>query len=142
MKRFLQKANDFIKAYPLVAIGIVATFFGALWWFFGRRSAASVSLNKSNLRLELPAYVAKADAIESSFGLNDDEETIFKQLEGLNKDELRAVFNAYGERELFFTNDITAPYGYKNLISALKAKLNDDEQKRMALIWKDTGLWD
>lgn len=142
MRRFLRAVNDFIQKYPLLAVGSVVVVFGLLVYLFRKRGRSSVSLNKSNLRLEWPAYVAKADTIENSFGLNDDEETIFRELSGLNDDELKAVFNAYGDRELFFFNDVTAPYGYLNLISALKAKLNESEQIAMAAIWKGTGLWD
>ena len=72
-------------------------------------------------------------------GLGTREDELLKGLEGLNTEELKMVYNAYGRR-----SDWANPMSFlspKDLIQTYRSELSGDDLAKMKSIWADTGLF-
>ena len=70
-----------------------------------------------------------------------DVNEIFASLEGLNKDELNAVYQAFGLRASTVFWRSYAISERKNLLEWYRAELNNNKLAEMQTIWAETNLW-
>lgn len=143
MKKALRATNDFINAYPMVAISIVCALFVAIWWFFLRRKDEKPfdRLPVSGLPQPIQAYRSMADQLYEAMEGNGTLESVIRTvIDPLSTNELKAVYNEYGIRKIGNAfNPVKGITG--DLVTHLQAELGGDDLEAMALKFASTGLW-
>ncbi len=105
--------------------------------------------NPANLRYQIQYYETVAeDSFQLMNGSTSDaeEKELIEMVEDLNKDELIAVFNAFGKRRYAVNGSpVFIPwfYEHKNLFFWYNEELESDngDLQRMKNIWSKTDLW-
>tara|TARA_Y100000588_G_C14174044_1_gene890503 strand:- start:210 stop:680 length:471 start_codon:yes stop_codon:yes gene_type:complete len=111
------------------------------------RLLKGVLTNVNPLKLQYENEVYKniaAEQFEAMDNTGTDEDLLFESLEGLNSEDLKAVYNAFGEKRYAVNSaPVLIPwfYPHKNLIQWYIEELDAEELAKMKQIWKGTGLW-
>lgn len=98
-------------------------------------------LDASELRYDLSVYADRADAIYNAmYGLGTDESAVFSALAGMNREELIAIYNAFGSRRY---DSLTGAFTSRkmDLIGFFNDEFSGPDLDRLRAIYAPTGLW-
>lgn len=98
----------------------------------------ALNINQNALSFARGIYKEIAERqYDAMLGAGTDEKILFDSLKGLNADDLKTVFMDFGLRA-----SLLDPVGYtrKDLIQWYEKELGSSDLKRMADIWRPTGL--
>ena len=111
----------------------------------GHDQTADTKVDQSKLPGDPSKYANIAGIqYEAMNSWGTDEDALFNSLQGLNTEELKAVYKAFGKRPSTISlipgtaQSISAP---RTIFEWYNAELGSSDLTKMGNIWKPTGLW-